>query len=267
MVAVACAGMQELTAVKVGKVCDVSGHSTPQLTLTPQSSCADFETNSSIVSSHEAEHDFQNIRPAEAFCKPIPAWLTQQGTSKKQARRGGVRARKSQHSRGHQAAMTAGIDDVAQSVRSQLRARGDVVLASVRDSSDCTRALAGPAEQGVPSTALCLSDASHDQQQQRLPWCAKSSSPAEWSRAPSGRLHSAGAAALSRRRCAGFDFGRCSYDEPENIRVGVLAAEHLWEGSPMKVHMASLASSSQSTWKSEGLHQLLPFSVAPPPGL
>ena len=82
---------RSMVAVEIGKAYGDVGHSTPQRTLTPQSPCADFDSNSSVVSSHregEAELALQNVRQTNTGCKPLPAWLTRPGTTKKQTRCG-----------------------------------------------------------------------------------------------------------------------------------------------------------------------------------
>jgi len=97
-----------------------SGFSTPQRTLTPQSSCTDLES----ASSHESS--LRDVEP-EVERQALPSWL--QPAHANSAATGGVRA--SLRQRGRQIAATAASQQ-DNSTRTNLRARGRVVLEGVR---------------------------------------------------------------------------------------------------------------------------------------
>jgi hypothetical protein len=100
-----------------------SGFSTPQRTLTPQSSCTDLES----ASSHESS--LRDVEP-EVDRQVLPSWL--QPTQAKSTAAGGVRA--SLRQRGRQIAATSGSNQ-DNLTRTSLRARGNAVLAGVRAGS------------------------------------------------------------------------------------------------------------------------------------
>lgn len=266
-----------LTAAKLDNFFGLSGNSTPQQTLTPQSSCKDFDTNSSIVSSHhegDIEHACHDVRESGAACKSMPAWLMEQGTSKKQgickkqARVGGACTRNSLRSCRHETIIAASVGNAAKLTRSQLRARGDAVLASVRGSFDPTGSGAGPAEHAVPSTQLNAKSARRSQKKQgfagvnvggrALPGCHLSADGSQIGSWQFGDPYHA-----SRR--SDF-FGGHSCGKPESTCVVSLAATSSWEVLPMKINVTSLTRSSLSGFSSPARGSL-PCNVAPPPGL
>jgi len=113
----------------------VSGFSTPQRTLTPQSSCTDLESASSHGSSlHDVEPDAELV--CEGFQgQVLPAWLQPTKTSNPTLQF----TRDSLRSRGQQTGTTTfGTNQEKDSfARSSLRARGKAVLAGVRDARSC----------------------------------------------------------------------------------------------------------------------------------
>jgi len=108
-----------------------SGFASPQRTLTPQSSCTELESASSQESS------FRDVEP-EVERQALPSWLQ---PSLGKAPAGGVRT--SWRQRGRQLVTTSGShqDNLT---RTNLRARGNAVLAGVRAGLWCDDAMAAP---------------------------------------------------------------------------------------------------------------------------
>jgi len=126
-----------------------SGFSTPQRTLTPQSSCTDLES----ASSHESSlHD---VEP-EVERKVLPSWL--QPTHAKSTVAGGVRASLRQRGRQIAAAPGSHQDNLT---RSNLRARGNAVLAGVRAGAWCNDASVMPVPLGHTCAQAAVTQCNH----------------------------------------------------------------------------------------------------------
>lgn len=149
-----------------GKAEIVSGLSTPQRTLTPQSSCTDLES----ASSHESS--FREVEP-EMERQALPSWLQPVHTKTT----GGGGARASLRQRGQQIATATLGTHQDNLTRANLRARGNAVLAGVRADtrSDNATAVFGPLERkrGV-ATVRHSNDWSHLRQPQTLASCTQS---------------------------------------------------------------------------------------------
>jgi len=133
-----------LSEAHLKDVYGTSGHSTPQRTLTPQSSCADLETSSSSASS---QRDFvESASRAQREEQTIPCWLRQNGpvVNTRKTAAGGVgpgqvcggkgSIRDTLRARGQESMMAVLGGDADKLTRLDLQARGDAVLASVRGS-------------------------------------------------------------------------------------------------------------------------------------
>jgi len=126
-----------LSEARLKDVYGTSGNSTPQPTLTPQSSCADLDTSSSSASS---QRDFvECVSRPQREEQTMPCWLRQNGSMENSCKTAQVYGgkgsiRDSLRARGQQSMMAVLGGDVDQLTRFDLQARGDAVLASVRES-------------------------------------------------------------------------------------------------------------------------------------
>lgn len=146
-----------------GKTEMLSGLSTPQRTLTPQSSCTDLES----ASSHESSlHDV----PPEVERQALPFWL--QPIHVKNTAAGGARA--SLRQSGQQTAKAASRTPQDNLTRANLRARGNAVLAGVRAGTRSDNAIAVPGPIEHKRTAVMQpNDWLHFRQPQTLASCSQ----------------------------------------------------------------------------------------------
>jgi hypothetical protein len=232
------------------EMCGSSGQSSPQRTLTPQSSCADLETSSSGASSHR---DSVEVAPQpQREGQTMPSWLRQNGpvVNSRKTATGGARPgsiRDNLRARGQESMMAVLGGDADKITRSDLQARGDAVLESVRKgpgagSSEATLghltvATIAPGARNalrVGSWSGCNAVASQAWQQSSRPL----SPPGMW--------------------WPGYADSTRAFDMDYSIQSGGLDQDSIgafscWDEQPMKVDLDSLASAR--------------ITVAPPPGL
>lgn len=239
-----------LSEVHLKEMCGSSGQSSPQRTLTPQSSCADLETASSGTSS---QRDFVEPAPQlQRESQTMPAWLRQNApaANSRKAATGGARPgsiRDSLRARGQESMMAVLGGDADKITRSDLQARGDAVLESVRRGPG-----AGSSEAALGHLTVATIAPGARSALRMGGWSGcNTAAPQLWQQSPRP-LSPPG------MWWPGYPDSARAFDMDGSIQGGGLDQDSVgafscWEEQPMKVDLDSLASAR--------------ISLAPPPGL